>query len=185
MLRRVAGSLGIALFLVAITFVLYARTFANPDTPVFTVEHEIVISAPADAVWRALMDFDAYPEWNPYALAIEGEAVVGESISLTIVLDTWAEAATVHPTIVRLNPRRELAWRDTLLFAGLQDTHHLFELTRLPNGQTRLRQAEEFSGWLPAKVYGEAEISPIERAFRAMNEALVRRIVGESRAEAE
>ena len=37
----------------------------------------IDIDAPADAIWRVLVDFPAYPEWNPFIRRITGEAKVG------------------------------------------------------------------------------------------------------------
>lgn len=35
---------------------------------------EIEIRASAERVWNALMDFDAYPKWNPFVREISGRA---------------------------------------------------------------------------------------------------------------
>src|SRR4030095_641143 len=43
----------------------------------------IDIDAPADAIWRVLVDFPAYPEWNPFILRITGEAKVGARLEIT------------------------------------------------------------------------------------------------------
>ena len=38
---------------------------------------EIEIDAEPARVWAILMDFEAYPEWNPFITSIEGEQAVG------------------------------------------------------------------------------------------------------------
>jgi hypothetical protein len=36
------------------------------------IKTEIPIGAPASAVWSILMDFERYPEWNPFIKKISG-----------------------------------------------------------------------------------------------------------------
>ncbi len=31
-----------------------------------SLETDIIINAPIDPVWNILVDFDSYPEWNPF-----------------------------------------------------------------------------------------------------------------------
>jgi Polyketide cyclase / dehydrase and lipid transport len=40
------------------------------------IHTEIEINAPGESVWRALTDFAAYPEWNPFIRRVEGERFV-------------------------------------------------------------------------------------------------------------
>lgn len=38
-----------------------------PPTPgVFTAQSSILIAGPIETVWNVLLDFPAYPDWNPF-----------------------------------------------------------------------------------------------------------------------
>jgi hypothetical protein len=39
------------------------------------LESEIVIQAAAERIWDILMDFESYPEWNPFIRNIAGKPV--------------------------------------------------------------------------------------------------------------
>ena len=43
---------------------------------------EIEIAAPVESVWRTLTDFASYPEWNPFLKRVEGNAAVGERLTV-------------------------------------------------------------------------------------------------------
>ena len=45
---------------------------------------KIEIAAPPTAVWAILMDFDRYPEWNPFIVKISGDRT-GSSIDPQIM----------------------------------------------------------------------------------------------------
>ena len=36
------------------------------------LRREVEIAAPAERVWSVLVDFDAYPDWNPFIRSIQG-----------------------------------------------------------------------------------------------------------------
>lgn len=148
------------------------------EDPLYTIEHEIEIDAPPDHVWSILSDFEAYPEWNPYVVRIEGQAAVGARIRATLVQDDWPDPVVVAPTVVRFEPGRLLAWHGEVLAPGLHDTDHGFELTATSTGRTRLRQYEEFRGGLARFVPAPADRPAIARAFQAMNQALAARAAG-------
>lgn len=56
---------------------------------------EVEIPAPPRRVWEALIDFAAYPEWNPY-IAVRGTAALGSEIrwaySSQMIKRVWTSA---------------------------------------------------------------------------------------------
>lgn len=47
-------------------------------------DHEIVIDAPPEVVWRVLIDLDRYPQWNTYARAAKGDVTRLNRIELDL-----------------------------------------------------------------------------------------------------
>jgi len=172
----VKKSLFVCLAIGLAAFALQSHRLATSPTPLYVIEDDIVIEASIDRVWAVLSDFESYPDWNPYATRILGPAVVGERIELTIEQEDWAEPLVLHPTINRWEPGRALGWHGRVLFPGLHETDHFFELTALGASQTRLHHAEAFRGWLPELAQPLEARAFTRRAFRAMNEALKRRV---------
>ena len=46
----------------------------------YLIETEIEIAASPERVWSILMDFPAYPEWNPFIRSLSGVAKPGEKL---------------------------------------------------------------------------------------------------------
>lgn len=160
-------------------FASYVEPLADAQDPVFTVEHDIMINASADEVWKVLTDFESYPDWNPYVRFIEGDAdgelEIGDTITIEITQANF-DSLRLQPTIARFKERRTLGWHGTLLFPGLHETDHYFEIQPQPDGRSRLHHAEEFRGWLVGLMDSEEQKAPTRNAFRAMNEALAERV---------
>ena len=45
-----------------------------------SVHHEVSINAPAEKVWKTLMDMESYPDWNPTMKRLEGEVIEGNKV---------------------------------------------------------------------------------------------------------
>lgn len=157
---------------------LHLRTLASRENPVFVIEERIEIDAPADEVWRILADTEAYPDWNPYVLRIEGRLEAGSKIALTITQENWKKPLTLHPVIVTAEGPRKLGWHGSPLVTGFLETDHYFELEPLGPDRTRLHHVEEFRGWLATRLNQADYQRHTGNAFRAMNEALAKRAEG-------
>ena len=133
------------------------------------VHSEIEIAAPVDRVWRALIDFAAYPSWNPLLTKIRGEPRVGER--LRVRLAVGKRAMTIAPTILRVDEARALVWRGSLPIPGLFVGEHWFELHALDGGRTRFHQWEKFTGLL-IPLMTKLLDGDTKRGYERMNEAL-------------
>ncbi|WP_019202535.1 SRPBCC domain-containing protein [Tsukamurella sp. 1534] len=52
----------------------------------FTIDHTREIAAPAALVWQTLTDFDAYGEWNPFAVSARCDLRPGGAITMRVAL---------------------------------------------------------------------------------------------------
>ena len=137
-----------------------------------TIQHQIDIDAPAAAVWAQLVDTGAYDEWNPFLRRLDGELSVGSSLSVEIA-PPGGRAMTFRPTVLAVEYERELRWLGCLLVPGLLDGEHSFRLETLPEGRTRLVQAETFRGLLVGLFAGT--LKKTRSGFAQMDIALKHR----------
>jgi hypothetical protein len=120
------------------------------------------------------MDFERYPEWNPFIRRITGEARVGATLEV-VIQPPGRKADTFRPRVIEVERERHFAWRGSLPIPGLFVGEHRFALSDVAGG-THFEQSENFSGLLVPLVGGILEAT--ERGFRSMNEALQARAKG-------
>jgi hypothetical protein len=141
----------------------------------WSIATEVEIDAPPARVWQVLVDLPAYAEWNPFIVEAAGRVAVGETLSLHMALP-GREPMTIEPRLLVVEPARELRWRGQLFVPGLFDGEHVFVLTPLEGGRTRVDHFERFSGLLLplAKLLIE---DATHEAFLALDAALAARAV--------
>ncbi|WIV67597.1 SRPBCC domain-containing protein [Natrialbaceae archaeon AArc-T1-2] len=137
----------------------------------YHVEVFTEIDAPPEVVWEVLLEFDAYPEWNPFIREIDGIPIEGERLRVRIEPPD-SLGVTFRPTIVIAEKNRRLAWLGRPLVPFVFDGYHEFHLEPIDDGRTRLLQRETFRGALVPLLL---DADRIERGFRTMNEALKER----------
>lgn len=131
---------------------------------------QIEIAASAARIWKKLMDFGSYGEWNPFVRSIEGEAVVGGSLSVYIQPE-GGRGMKLSPMVVAVEPERKFAWKGSLLFAGIFDGMHEFRIEPKDNGSSTFIQREEFTGITVPLLWPILE-KDTRRGFDEMNKAL-------------
>ena len=135
------------------------------------IDTSIDIGAPRERVWAVLLDFAAYPQWNPFIKKISGRVLVGETLE-ALIEPPGRAAQTFRPTVIRVDPEFGFAWQGSLPIPGLFTGEHVFALSNIAGG-TRFDHSESFSGLLVPMLGGVLRDSEI--GFRAMNEALRQR----------
>ena len=134
------------------------------------INTEIEIAATPERVWSILMDFIAYPQWNPFIRSINGAVKTGERLKI-FIQPTGGKGMTFRPTVLVALPNQELRWLGHFLLPGIFDGEHYFQIESIAQDRVRFIQGEKFSGILvglaKAKLEGETK-----SGFIAMNQAL-------------
>jgi len=137
------------------------------------IRTEIEIDASAERVWSVLLDFPAYPEWNPFVRSISGDPRPGGRLRVSLH-PPGGRAMTFRPTVLAAVPDRELRWRGRLLLPGVFDGEHYFQIATVAPGRVRFTHGERFSGLLVPLLKASLEQST-KAGFVAMNDALRQR----------
>ncbi len=135
---------------------------------------EIEILASPERVWETLVDFAAYPDWNPFIVRAAGQPVPDSRLELRMRLP-GRRPRTFRPKVLEAAPGRRLRWLGHLLIRGLFDGEHTFSIDPLGPDRVRLTQREEFRGLLVPLILAFIG-KPTQEGFRQMNQALKVRV---------
>jgi hypothetical protein len=133
----------------------------------------ITINATAEKVWNILTDFENYAQWNSFITSITGEIKVGNILQVTIAPPN-GNVMKFKPTLLVVNEYKELKWKGKLLFKGLFDGEHQFEIIDNKNGTVTFVQSENFTGILVPLFKKILNINT-KNGFVLMNEKLKER----------
>ena len=131
---------------------------------------EIEIQASDKQVWQLLTDFASFPQWNPFIREAKGEAKVGARPVIHLQ-PSGASGMTFKPTVLKVEPNRELSWLGHLLMPGLFDGEHTFTIETLEANRVRFTQREVFTGLL-VPLFARSLDADTRRGFEEMNQAL-------------
>jgi hypothetical protein len=135
-----------------------------------TLHTQIDIDAPAERVWDTLTNIADYSIWNRFIPHLVGTLAPGERLEVRIEPPGGA-AMTFRPTVLAVQPARELRWLGRFLIPGLFDGEHQFEIHPLGPGRVRFVQQERFTGVL-VPLFARNLDNHTLRGFNAMNAAL-------------
>jgi hypothetical protein len=134
---------------------------------------EITINATPEKVWAILTDFKNYPIWNPFIKSLTGNVAVGETITARLE-PPKANAMTFKPKVLVFEKNKKFVWLGHLLFKGLFDGEHSFELIDNKNGTTTFIHSEKFKGIL-VPLFNKMLDNSTREGFILMNEKLKER----------
>ena len=136
---------------------------------------EIEFEGTPDETWAILTDLQEYGEWNPFIERIEGEMRVGGKLDIRLQ-PVDERGITMHPKVLAAEPGRELRWIGHLMIPGIFDGEHRFRIEAAGPGRVRFIQSERFGGILLPMLWKKLRDGGTAKGFRAMNEALARRV---------
>ena len=106
---------------------------------------QIEFDGTPDEVWEVLHDLAAHAEWNPFITKIDGELRPGAKLDVRLAPE-GERGITMHPTVLAVEPGRELRWLGHLLVPGVFDGEHRFLIEESGPGRVRFTQSERFGG---------------------------------------
>jgi len=146
-----------AVTILAIVVILALWQRAHP----FSIETSTDIDASPAEVWSVLVDVDAYPEWSPSPVVVDGGLEEGATVGLP---DGTAR-------VVELDDGTRMVWETTTGVIGVFDGARTFELEPIDGGGTRFTQSEEFRGVAVPFVSGNLR-DDVAPGFHELNAAL-------------
>ncbi len=135
----------------------------------------IEINASPATVWATFTDTGSFATWNPFLRRADGELRPQAKLDVQIQ-PPGGRALSFKPTVLVVEPERELRWIGRLIVPGLFDGEHSFRLEPLDSGRTRFTTAEHFSGLLVPVFSGTLDKTQL--GFEQMNAALKARAEG-------
>ena len=127
-------------------------------------EATIVIDASPEMVWAVLTNVQDFPNWEPNITKVEGQAKLGEKVTVHTTLSEQAFPVTVSQFI----PNEKMVWSSGMPL-GLFKGERTFTLTSVDDG-TQVKTREEFTGFLLPLFRGQ--IGDLQPSFDAFAQAL-------------
>lgn len=138
------------------------------------IRTEIDINASPQRVWQVLIDFERYPDWNPFIRRIEGKAVEGVKINIHITTPAGTNR-NYSPKVTKVVTEQELRWLGKM--PGLLSGEHIFSIEPASDNSVRLVHREVFGGLLTS-FFGSSLDNDVKKGFEEMNAALKKRAEG-------
>ena len=128
----------------------------------------IDIDAQAEEVWEVLVDFKSWGSWNAFIPMVEGTLQAGERMRIRVV-PPGSKPMIFKPEVYEVIPCKKILWGGSFLKI-IYRGDHAFLLEPAPDGKTRFRQIERFTG--PMVLFMGSMIKKTETGYHQMNLAL-------------
>jgi hypothetical protein len=143
------------------------------NSDVKEVQSHIEINSYPESIWKILIDFGSYEQWNPFINKIVGQPTEGSKIDIYIETAS-GKNRKYSPTITKVEEGRELRWSGRSSLPGFLDGEHIFTIEELQPEHVRFTQREVFDGLL-TKLFGKSLDIDVKQGFEDMNNALKKR----------
>jgi hypothetical protein len=137
------------------------------------VRSEIEINSYPESVWKILIDFGTYEQWNPFINKIIGNPSEGSRIHIYIETPS-GKSRKYSPRVTKVEEGRELRWFGKSSLPGFLNAEHIFTIEELQPERVRFIQREVFNGLL-TQFLGKGLDTDVRQGFQDMNEALKKR----------
>ena len=117
-----------------------------------TIEHQIIIHAPASLVWRVLTALDQYGNWNRYAIEAHGTLKAGGEVEIVAKLGNGSQR--VNNRVLEIIPEQKLCWVSLNWYQFLVHGTRCRFLKAQPDGTTLFLEQETMQGPLARMVVG-------------------------------
>lgn len=134
------------------------------------ISTQILIHAKPATVWDVLIDFEKYPDWNPFITSTSGTVRVGNKVKIKLE-PPGSKSMIFNPEILVLEENKKLSWLGRLGFKGLFDGEHQFELIDNGDGSTTFVHSERFTGIL-VPLFIKRLDKGTKQGFISMNEKI-------------
>jgi hypothetical protein len=138
----------------------------------------IEIDAKPDVVWRHIIGFRNYSDWNPFITAIDGHPLAYSKIHMTMRLKTQdgrnQANHTITARIVKFEDEHEIRFEHGAWFSWLLTVEHWLRITQRKGG-VKVHQCMRVEGLLTT-VMKDDYFNMFKDGFEAMNAALKKRV---------
>ena len=152
-------------------FVLFFFLTAVLSRTKFEIRKEIIINAPIEQVWQAIIEFENYKNWNSQLAFLGGKIELNEKIHLRLSVE-GAEPYEFMPTVSRIKDTETFSWIARTGIPGVFDGEHFFELREIDSGRVLLVNREEYRGILSLIIEQLPMMKLAPRGFEKMNTEL-------------
>jgi len=130
----------------------------------------VLINAPLEKVWHALVDLENYPRWNPFTARVETTFVVDEPAILYVTMNERQQRVQ-HEVITTFEPQHAFAWASIMSAPFILKANRWQIVEALDDQRTQYETYETFDGLLAPLIMALYR-QDIQRGFEAVGSAL-------------
>lgn len=110
------------------------------------VSDRVEVDAPADFVWSVIVDFDRYPEWNPFTVRVDAVLEIGATVVLHLPDPSKrGETFTTHEQVSVISPPHHLQYNTGDSMPGIHAVRDQW-ITDLGGDRSSYSTTDVFSG---------------------------------------